>query len=183
MKQLSMYDQTLGSTASVADTTLPELAAFHTLETAPEAKRDSGLSYASDAPDCQPEPIPANVTEIIIAKDKSDRVQMLLPMLTHLSQDARWLAWVDPPLQLLKRWREQAGNIRNDDIMIIRSDSRNSALELTQRALRAGTCHAVIVWTEHLSQDQFNALEQASAEGDSHGIVLRSRHDKADFGS
>lgn len=178
MKQLSIYDDAMDPMALVADMPPAELAAFHTLDSRPAlAETSAALEHCTpeSVPTPEQEDVPANVTEIIIAKDKADRVQMLLPMLTHLNQDARWLAWVDPPIQLLKRWREQSDKLCNDDIMIIRSDANHSALELSQRALRAGTCHAVIVWTEHLSQEQFDALEQASAEGDSHGIVLRSR--------
>ena len=119
--------------------------------------------------------VEANVTEIIIAKEKADNVQMLLPMLTHLNQDKRWLAWIDPPMQLLKQWREKTNGMMNDDIMVVRSDNKTPALALTEKALKAGTCHAVIVWTEKLSNEQFEALESASAEGNSHGIVLRYR--------
>ena len=117
----------------------------------------------SDSVAATPAVVEANVTEIIIAKEKADNVQMLLPMLTHLNQDKRWLAWIDPPMQLLKQWREKTHGMMNDDIMVIRSDKKTPALELTQKALKAGTCHAVIVWTEKLSNEQFEALESASA--------------------
>lgn len=116
----------------------------------------------------------ANVTEIIIAREKADSFQMILPMLNHLNQESRWLAWIDPPIELLKKWRNQS-ELDTGDIMVIRSDEKRSALELTQKALRAGTCHAAIVWTDNLNSSDFSALEAASAEGNSHGIVLRYR--------
>lgn len=117
----------------------------------------------------------ANVTEIIIAKDKADSVQLILPMLTHLNQEKRWLAWIDPPIQLLKQWKSMPQNLNTNDIMVIRSTDRKSALDLTEQALEAGTCHAVIVWTKQLSQEAFMKLEHASAKGNSHGIALRYR--------
>ena len=176
MKQLSIYD---------------ELPAYHPALETPGKLDISQLSKAEceahslhnvnvdadiqSVPEEKAEPVQANVTEIIITKDQADKFQMLLPMLTQLNQEERWLAWVDPPIQLLKQWRSKTDHSLSDDIMIIRSDEKSPALELTKKALRAGTCHAVIVWTEHLSQDQFNALEEASAEGNSHGIVLRYR--------
>lgn len=116
----------------------------------------------------------ANVTEIIIAKDKADSVQLLLPMLTKLNQEKRWLAWIDPPMELLKKWQQQSGNNGND-IMVLRSSSQHSAINLCEKALAAGTCHAVILWTDLLSNDAFSKIESASAKGDSHGIVLRAR--------
>ena len=116
----------------------------------------------------------ANVTEVIIAREKADSFQMILPMLNHLNRESRWLAWINPPIELLKKWRNQS-DLDTGDIMVIRSDEKRSALELTQKALRAGTCHAAIVWTDNLSSSDFSALEAASAEGNSHGIVLRYR--------
>ena len=117
----------------------------------------------------------ANVTEIILTRDKADCIQLLLPMLTHLNQDHRWLAWIDPPIQLLKQWGQEHDTSATEDIMILRSNSNHSAFELTEKALNAGTCHAVIVWTDKLSNEEFSKLESASSKGDSHGIILRYR--------
>jgi len=117
----------------------------------------------------------ANVTEIIIAKDKVDSIQLLLPMLTKLNQDKRWLAWIDPPIQLLKQWRNTHNEFATEEIMILRSSEQNSAFDLSKKALEAGTCHAVIAWTKVLNQTEFSQLEAASSTGHSHGIILRSR--------
>ncbi|KZZ14517.1 hypothetical protein A3750_01935 [Oleiphilus sp. HI0079] len=116
----------------------------------------------------------ANVTEIIIAKAKSDSVQMLLPMLTRLNQEQRWLALIDPPTELLQRWKDerQAGL---DEIMILRSTDHSAAADLCEKALAMGTCHAAILWSQGISNEAFERLEKASMQGDSHGIVLRSR--------
>ena len=117
----------------------------------------------------------ANVTEIILTRDKADSIQLLLPMLTRLNQDQRWLAWIDPPIQLLKEWAQKNDASATEDIMILRSNANHSAFELTEKALNAGTCHAAIVWTDKLSNEQFSKLEDASSKGDSHGIFLRYR--------
>lgn len=116
----------------------------------------------------------ANVTEIIIARDKANSIPMLLPMLTHLNQESRWLALIDPPTELLQQWREQP-SLNTNDIMVIHSDDKHDSADLCSKALSAGTCHAVVVWTEGLSKAQFEAFELASASGNSHGIVLRHR--------
>lgn len=116
-----------------------------------------------------------NVTEIIIAKNKADSIQMVLPMLSELNQEQRWLAWIDPPTQLLKKWQEEHKSIAMEEIMILRSSDSISSIELSKRALEAGTCHAVIAWTSALSNEEFEALEKASSIGNSHGIVLRTR--------
>lgn len=173
MKQLSIYDcDALDHHPSVKHEAYRQ---HHQQLKAIEISSCGAQPLAQDKPTTQAQPAQANVTEIIIAKDKADSVQMVLPMLTHLSQEQRWLAWIDPPMQLLKQWRATPQNWNTNEIMILRSNDRKSALELSEQALNAGTCHAVIVWTEQLKQDAFARLEQASAQGNSHGIVLRYR--------
>lgn len=125
-------------------------------------------------------PARANVTEIIISEGMADTIQMILPMLTQLNQEERWLAWIDPPIELLKQWKTQLymgehPSLNTDQIMVLRSDDKHAALDLTQRALKTGTCHAAIVWTKGLNHEEFNVLERASMQGKSHGIVLRYR--------
>lgn len=130
-----------------------------------DAKSDFGLQTK----------FPANVTEIVLTKDKIDSIQLILPMLINLHQEKRWLAWIDPPIQLLKEWQKTHNEAALNDIMILRSNENLSVFELSKRALSAGTCHAVIAWTNNLSQDEFSKLEHASSKGNSHGIILKSR--------
>ena len=80
-----------------------------------------------------------------------------------------------PPIQLLKEWQKTHNNAALNDIMILRSNDNLSVFELSKRALTAGTCHAVIAWTDSLNQDEFSKLEEASSKGNSHGIILKSR--------
>jgi cell division inhibitor SulA len=160
MKQLSMYDSEIHEAQRIELALALEAQEIKTTKRQPIQKSDASIQ--------------ANVTEIIIAKDKADSVQMVLPMLTRLNQEQRWLAWIDPPMELLKKWQTHT-DAKGDDIMLLRSSKQNDAIRLAERALRAGTCHAVIVWTNGLDSQSFERLESASAEGDSHGIVLRLR--------
>ncbi len=116
----------------------------------------------------------ANVTEIILPPSQVENFQLLLPMLTQLNQERRWLAWIDPPRDLLNRWQQIHG-IVTGEILVLRSSEQFSALDLAERALAAGTCHAVVVWTGRLKKSDFADLETASVQGQSHGVVLRTR--------
>jgi cell division inhibitor SulA len=116
-----------------------------------------------------------NVTEIVLTRDKIESIQLILPMLINLHQEKRWLAWIDPPVQVLKEWQQAHNEKALNEIMILRSSDNFSVFELSKRALEAGTCHAVIAWTDTLNQEEFSKLEIASAFGNSHGIILRSR--------
>jgi len=120
-----------------------------------------------------PEP-QGNVTEIILPTGQIENFQLLLPMMTQLNQERRWLAWIDPPQELVAKWQANRG-IVHGDILLLRSSANKPALKLAEQALGAGTCHAVVLWTDRLSRTQMRTLEAASARGDSHGVVLRQR--------
>lgn len=116
----------------------------------------------------------ANVTEIILPPSQIENFQLLLPMLTQLNQECRWLAWIDPPREMLNRWQQTHG-IVTSEILVLRSSEQHSALDLAARALAAGTCHAVVLWTGRIRRSDFARLETASQQGRSHGVVLRTR--------
>jgi cell division inhibitor SulA len=163
MKQLPMYN------TEIASPTKPAATAF-----APLRERTSPLRCPNRAAATEANAKLGNVTEIILSPTMANSFQILLPMLTQLNQENRWLAWVNPPAELVHSWRQQAG-IASDEIMILRSNKKISAFELAQRALNAGTCHAVVTWTSGLSVTELSQLEIASYNGNSHGLVLRLR--------
>lgn len=116
-----------------------------------------------------------NVTEIILPEAQIENMQLLLPMLTQLNQERRWLAWIDPPQALMQKWQQMHGIIASE-ILVLRSTNQHDALSLAERALAAGTCHAVVMWTiGTLGAAAFDRLQSASGKGNSHGVVLRQR--------
>lgn len=119
-------------------------------------------------------PVTGNVTEIIMPEGQVENFQLLLPMLTQLNQEKRWLAWIDPPQSLVSKWQKMRGIIAGE-LLVLRSTPEHPAGDLAERALSAGTCHAVVMWTQKLGRKSLAALEQASAKGNSHGVVLRQR--------
>jgi len=103
-----------------------------------------------------------------------ENFQLLLPMLTQLNQEKRWLAWIDPPQSLVAKWQKMHGIVASE-ILVLRSTAEFPAQELAERALGAGTCHAVVLWTHKLGRAALETLQKASAKGNSHGVVLRQR--------
>ncbi|MFV1873154.1 MAG: SulA-like leucine-rich domain-containing protein [Oleiphilus sp.] len=179
MKQLSIYENDYldsmnanfrqAKPSTMLSQVAPEVDNCHTLP----VQRTSHINEKSE-PSTETH-YPANVTEIVLAGDKVDSIQLVLPMLINLHQERRWLAWIDPPIQLLKEWQKTHQDDTLNDVMILRSNDNLSVYELSKRALEAGTCHAVIAWTNSLNQEQFAKLEAASSTGNSHGIILKSR--------
>lgn len=136
-------------------------------------ERRSGVR-AKRAPEAMEAPATGNVTEIILPQGQVENFQLLLPMLTQLNQENRWLAWIDPPQALVSKWQKMHGIVAGE-LLVLRSTPDYPAQELAERALSAGTCHAVVMWTRKLGRAAFDSLQKASAQGNSHGVVLRQR--------
>ncbi|NVK41309.1 MAG: cell division inhibitor [Oceanospirillaceae bacterium] len=122
----------------------------------------------------RPTTFDGKLTEIITHSADLDSMPLLMPLLAQLSRDDRWFAWVAPPGKLPKALLTEAG-IDLNKVILLHPDAEHSVLDLACRALRAGTCHAVISWPGYLSQQDFGALEEAAACGRSHGILIRGR--------
>jgi cell division inhibitor SulA len=138
------------------------------------ARERRSVIRARRSPESTEAKVSGNVTEIILPKGQVENFQLLLPMLTQLNQEKRWLAWIDPPQALVSKWQKMHGIVAGE-LLVLRSTSDYSAQELAERALSAGTCHAVVMWTRKLGRAAFESLQKASAEGNSHGVVLRQR--------
>lgn len=135
---------------------------------------DQAVRSAATLSAAKPAPVTGNVTEIIMPEGQVENFQLLLPMLTQLNQEKRWLAWIDPPQSLVSKWQKMRGIVAGE-LLVLRSTPDYPARDLAERALSAGTCHAVVMWTRKLGRQSLAALEQASAKGNSHGVVLRQR--------
>lgn len=138
------------------------------------ARERRSVIRARRSPESTEPQVTGNVTEIILPEGQVENFQLLLPMLTQLNQEKRWLAWIDPPQALVSKWQKMHGIVAGE-LLVLRSTPDYSAQDLAERALSAGTCHAVVMWTRKLGRAAFESLQKASAEGNSHGVVLRQR--------
>ncbi|EPJ51898.1 MAG: putative cell division inhibitor [Osedax symbiont Rs2] len=146
--------------------TLPQALDKHLFSTVDELEKKLPLENCNA--------LPGKITEIITSDEQGANLTMLLPLLATLSKDDRWFAWVSPPKNLPKALLTEAG-IALDKIMLLYPDEHNTALQLSKKALSAGTCHAVISWNGDLSEHELANLEQSAKLGASHGIVIRCR--------
>lgn len=163
MEQMS-FNQNLAYNPNALSCSVPATAARERRSVI-RARRSAETSEAKVA---------GNVTEIILPEGQVENFQLLLPMLTQLNQEKRWLAWIDPPQALVSKWQKMHGIVAGE-LLVLRSTPDYPAQDLAERALSAGTCHAVVMWTRKLGRVAFESLQQASAEGNSHGVVLRQR--------
>lgn len=119
-------------------------------------------------------PMAGKITEIILQDEDEYNLQLLMPLLAQLSKDNRWFAWIAPPKKMPKQWLIEAG-IDINKIMVLKPSQANNALQLAQKALATGTCHAVISWPDHFDKEDFEQLQAAAKQGDSHAILIRPR--------
>lgn len=119
-------------------------------------------------------PMAGKITEIILQDEDEYNFQLLMPLLAQLSQDNRWFAWIAPPKKMPKKWLLEAG-IDIKKIMVLQPSEGNSALDLAEKALSTGTCHAVISWPGVLKNDELTQLQKAAKKGLSHAILVRPR--------
>lgn len=163
MEQMS-FNQNLAYNPNALSCSVPATAA---------RERRSVIRARRSAESSEPQ-VTGNVTEIILPEGQVENFQLLLPMLTQLNQEKRWLAWIDPPQALVSKWQKMHGIVAGE-LLVLRSTPDYPAQDLAERALSAGTCHAVVMWTRKLGRAAFESLQKASAEGNSHGVVLRQR--------
>lgn len=72
-----------------------------------------------------------NVTEIILPRGQVENFQLLLPMLTQLNQEKRWLAWIDPPQALVSKWQKMHGIVASE-LLVLRSTAELPAQQLAR---------------------------------------------------
>tara|TARA_B100000767_G_C19764911_1_gene537050 strand:- start:2005 stop:2460 length:456 start_codon:yes stop_codon:yes gene_type:complete len=114
----------------------------------------------------------SQITEIIVRGEAWNNIQILLPLLAQLSHDQRWLAWVAPP-KLLPKAELKAAGFDLNKIILLKPDAQHDTMSLAHRALKSGTCHAVISWFGALADDQLNELAQAAELGNSRAFLIR----------
>lgn len=99
---------------------------------------------------------------------------LLLPLLQQLSQQSRWQLWLTPAHKLNRTWM-QASGLPLDKSMHIADSERLNAVEAMVKALRTGNYSVVLAWIPYdLDEDERRQLENAAAEGEALGLILRA---------
>lgn len=113
------------------------------------------------------------VTEILLHNSRVSLHPVLLPMITQLSHDSRWLTLINPPASLNRELLIQAGAVTGHILSLHSRDGRHEPLKLCQQALSAGTSHTVITWCEPGRTTPLHQLDLAAAHGDAQAILVR----------
>ncbi|QEY14957.1 hypothetical protein D0C16_02600 [Cellvibrio sp. KY-GH-1] len=115
------------------------------------------------------------VTELILTSDAPEQLSLLMPMIAFLSNSSqdRWITWIAP--HNISRELLESYGVNTRYIRVIHCHDQLSLLWVTWEALAAGNSHTVISSPGKLTDKELNQLEQAAAQGQCQGLLLRVR--------
>lgn len=115
----------------------------------------------------------AALSEILLPGDGVGELQLLLPTLARLTQQARRVVLVAPPYDAhAPAW--SAAGLDLAYLSIINAADRNVAWTLEQ-CLRSGSCGAVLGWLNHANDRTLRRLQVAADTGRTLGFVFRDQ--------
>ena len=127
------------------------------------------------------------LTEILSEQHGIGELELLMPALSRLSAEdpvvpytePGWVAWVAPPFQpyppALNAW-----GINLSRLLVVRPKDDGDILWSAEQALSSGTCAAVLLWPQGLSDQDSRRLQLAAEKGDSWAVAFRpltARHE------
>lgn len=115
----------------------------------------------------------SGISEIILSTDSALQPVYLLPILSQMSLDKRWLMWIADEPSINKEWLSALG-IDAAQILHIKSET-HCFLEICCKALAAGTGHLIIEWSGKISDECIEMLEIAARKGNSNALLIRRR--------
>lgn len=117
------------------------------------------------------------VTEIHCSQQDGQAMGLVVPALAQLSLEDRWIAWVAPPFVPYAPALRAAG-VDLSRVLVIHAKEGADSIWAVERALRTGTCGAVLGWltgTKGVApKATVQRLRQAAEQGNSRGILFRS---------
>ncbi|WP_210394855.1 translesion DNA synthesis-associated protein ImuA [Motiliproteus sediminis] len=101
-------------------------------------------------------------------------LRLLLPLLARLSQQPRWILWVDPPHTPYAPALAAAG-IDLSRILLVRTRNRQDPLWVMEQALQCGSCSAVLGWLEPSDGRHVRRLQLAASQQQTLGVLLHQQ--------
>lgn len=116
----------------------------------------------------------AGLTELLCAARGIGELGLILPALAALSKDeARWIAWVEPPFVPYAPALAAAG-VDPAKVLLVTPGTRAEALWALEQALQGGACGAVLGWPASLDMVATRRLLLAARQGGTWGCLFRA---------
>lgn len=122
----------------------------------------------------------AGLIEILPTCFGAGELPLLLPALAAMTQrpEARWCAWVAPPLQPFAPALAEGG-VALERMLVVQAPRKEagekSALWAFEQTLRSGTCDIALAWLRNALPRQIRRLHLAAERGATLGVLFRPR--------
>lgn len=122
----------------------------------------------------------AGLIEILPTCFGAGELSLLLPALAAVTrrQEARWCAWVAPPLQPFAPALAARG-VALERVLVVNTPKKvvkgKSALWAFEQTLRSGACDIALAWLRGALPRQIRRLHLAAERGDTLGVLFRPR--------
>ncbi|MCW8884993.1 MAG: translesion DNA synthesis-associated protein ImuA [Motiliproteus sp.] len=113
-----------------------------------------------------------NLVELLYDRNGSGELRLLLPTLAKLSQQPRWILWVNPP-HIPYAPALQAAGVDTSKILMVHSQSHQDQLWTLEQALKSGGCSAVLGWLGEVQDKSIRRLQVAASDSGALGFVFR----------
>jgi hypothetical protein len=113
------------------------------------------------------------LTELLVERPGIGELRFLLPALSLLSSEDRWLAFIAPPYQLYVPSLAGSG-IDPGRLVCVRTSSPREQLWAAEQAMRSNACAAVLMWPAQLDEKAARRFQLAAEEGRCFGVLYGS---------
>lgn len=142
-----------------------------------EQARQTGLDHVATGFQALDQALPGHgwplgaLTEILHPQPGMGELRLLMPALSRLSHQGRWIAWIAPPYlpyaPALAAW-----GLALDRLLLVHPEA-SDALWAVEQALRSGTCGAVLASPTKADPKALRRLQLAAEAGQSWGVLFR----------
>ena len=112
------------------------------------------------------------LTEIFAPLPAAAGLGLTIPALARLTQQGRWLAWVDPPHLPYAPALTDMG-IDLSRMTLVRSADSRERLWALEQSLRSGACGGVLGWLGESDSRWLRRLQLAAESGDAWCVLFR----------
>lgn len=114
------------------------------------------------------------LTDILMARQGIGALRLLMPALSQLSHDDRWICWVAPPHIPYAPALMSAG-IDLSRVLLVHPKGQQDGMWAVEQSLRSGNCSAVLAWPALSDAGVLRRLQLAAEAGDALGFLFRSQ--------
>jgi hypothetical protein len=110
------------------------------------------------------------LTELLVERPGIGELRFLLPALSLLAREDRWLAFIAPPYHLYAPALAASG-IDASRLVCVQTSSPQEQLWAAEQALRSSACAAVVMWPARLDEKSARRFQLAAEEGHCLGVL------------